>query len=63
MICILKIYQRANNTRGCLQISAERCVSNLQRDALFRRVKGAAEDFFYFLSAAHLKGKRVTHTF
>lgn len=43
MIWILKIYQRANNIQGCLQICAERCVSNLQRDALFRRVKGSSD--------------------
>lgn len=56
MILILKIYQRANNTHGCLHICAERCVSTLQRDALFERVRGLSEClmrgrriFFYFI--------------
>lgn len=39
---------------------AERCVSNLLRDALFRRVKGAhrrfdmMQEYFYFVFVAHL---------
>lgn len=59
MIWILKIYQRANNTHGCLQICTERCVSNLRRDALFRRVKGLSlfdmmQEYFYFVFVVHL---------
>lgn len=40
MICILKIYQRANNVHCCHLICAERSVSNLEGEALFFRVKG-----------------------
>lgn len=40
MIWILKIYQRANNIHDCLQICAERCVSNLQRDAFIQKGQG-----------------------
>lgn len=65
MIWILKIYQRANNTHGCLQICTERCVSNLQRDALFRRVKGVSDCliwckniFILFLLFIYIKKKK-----
>lgn len=60
MIWILKIYQRANNTHGFLQIlcwemcvkSPERCF--IQEGQGARRLFDMMQEYFYFVCVAHL---------